>query len=66
MGLYASAISGSLIAHILSILSGINLIMTFFFVIFEGLIQAFVFTILTATYLALVLQPTHEDEPGVI
>lgn len=66
MGLYSHALSGSLLAHLLSIISGVNLIMMLFFVIFEGLIQAFVFTILTATYLGLVLHQQPAHEPGVI
>jgi F-type H+-transporting ATPase subunit a len=51
--LWHSAISGSAYTQILGTLLGINLIITLFFGIFEGLIQAFVFSILTLTYLSM-------------
>ncbi len=59
--LYTHALSSSFIFEILGLLSGINYIVLLFFVIFEGLIQAFVFTMLSLTYLALA---TQESEPG--
>lgn len=60
--IYQSAIAGSIIWELLGIISGLNLIMTLFFVIFEGVIQAFVFTMLSLTYLAIAIQP-EEGEP---
>lgn len=51
-----SAVSGSIILQLLNIAVGLQLIMTFFFVMFEGVIQAFVFTMLTLTSLSLALQ----------
>lgn len=57
--LLLSAISGSLIAELFALLTGINLVMALFFGIFESLIQAFVFAMLTLTSLSLAL---HTDE----
>jgi F-type H+-transporting ATPase subunit a len=62
MHIYNSAIAGSIIFETLGMLSGFNLLATFFFVIFEGFIQAFVFTMLTLTYLAIAIE--HEEMPG--
>jgi len=47
--IYRKAISGSIIYNFLAIFTGINLLVTTFFVIFEGFLQAFVFSILTLT-----------------
>jgi F0F1-type ATP synthase membrane subunit a len=41
-------------------LVSVNLLITGFFVLFEGALQAFVFTMLTLTYLSLAIQ----DEGG--
>lgn len=54
--LWMAAISGSLLLELVGILSGINLIIVFFFGLFEGFLQAFVFTMLTLTYLSLAVQ----------
>lgn len=43
-------------------LTGLNLIITFFFGIFEGAIQAFVFSVLSLTYLSLGIQGEHSEE----
>ncbi len=51
--LWHSAISNSLIKQLMGLFFGINLIVLAFFGLFEGLIQAFVFSILSLTYLAL-------------
>ncbi len=51
--LYFSAIKGSVILELLGILSGLNFVMITFFTLFEGLLQAFVFAMLTLTYLSL-------------
>lgn len=54
--IYFSAISGSLILETLGLVTGINLIMILFFNLFEGFLQAFVFTMLSLTYLAMAIQ----------
>ena len=56
-----SALSGSFLLQLLGIITGFNLIMVLFFGLFEGFIQAFVFTILTLTYLAMAVQPEDTD-----
>ncbi len=58
--IYTSAISISLFTELFGLISGINFLVLSFFIIFEGLIQAFVFTMLTLTYLAIAIQPTEE------
>lgn len=52
--LFHGAIAGILALEILTI--PINILLTFFFVLFEGFIQAFVFSMLTLTYLAVEIQ----------
>ncbi len=59
VGLLKKATSGSILINIILIGTGLNLIVTFFFGLFEAFIQAFVFTILATTYLSLATQ-THE------
>lgn len=51
--LWYGAISNHVIFEIIGILSGVNLIITLFFILFEGFIQAFVFAMLSLTYLSL-------------
>lgn len=51
--LWAKAKSGSVMAHILGLLFGINLITMLFFGLFEGFIQAFVFSVLSLTYISM-------------
>lgn len=58
--LFHSAISGVLLFELAGIISGLNLLLTMFFVLFEGVIQAFVFSMLTLTYLAVEIQEEHE------
>lgn len=53
--LYFTAIKGSFLFELLGILTGMNLLIVFFFTIFEGLLQAFVFAMLTFTYLSMKL-----------
>jgi F-type H+-transporting ATPase subunit a len=55
-GLWLQAISGSIIWQALAIITGINLIIMLFFGLFESLIQAFVFSILSLTYLSMAVQ----------
>lgn len=51
--LYFSAISGSIIFESFGLLTGFNFLITGFFTVFEGLLQAFVFAMLTLTYLSI-------------
>jgi F-type H+-transporting ATPase subunit a len=51
--LYFSAIRGSIILELLGIASGMNFLIVAFFTLFEGLLQAFVFAMLTLTYLSI-------------
>jgi F-type H+-transporting ATPase subunit a len=59
--MYASARSMSVIFEILGLLSSFNFIVIGFFIFFEGLIQAFVFTMLTLTYLGNALSIEGEE-----
>lgn len=51
--LYFTAIQGSVGFELLGIFSGMNLLIVCFFTLFEGLLQAFVFAMLTLTYLSI-------------
>jgi F-type H+-transporting ATPase subunit a len=51
--LYFTTISGSIILETLGLISGTNFLIIAFFTIFEGLLQAFVFAMLTLTYISL-------------
>lgn len=57
------AISGSWIRQTLALVTGINLIIVLFFGLFEAFIQAFVFSILSITYITMAVQ--KGDEHGV-
>ncbi len=61
--IYKKALSGSIILNTLGAMLGINLLITCFFVVFEGFLQAFVFSILTLTNIAMAVKT--EDE-GII
>ena len=54
--IYFTAIEGSFWLELGGIITGINLILKVFFCLFEGYLQAFVFTMLTLTYLAIAMQ----------
>jgi len=54
--LYYNTIEGSWLGESFGLLSGINFLITLFFGLFEGFLQAFVFTMLTVTYLSIALQ----------
>jgi F-type H+-transporting ATPase subunit a len=58
--LYLNLIQKSILLEFAGIISGLNLLVISFFGIFEAFLQAFVFTMLTLTYLALGTQ--HEEE----
>jgi F-type H+-transporting ATPase subunit a len=60
--LYVSAIGGSWIWETLGILTGLNFIIILFFGVFEGFLQAFVFTMLTITYLSIAIKG---EEPPI-
>lgn len=57
--LWTGFIRSSWYLQVFGLMSGLNLIILGFFGVFEGVIQAFVFTILTTTYLS--LATTHQD-----
>ncbi len=61
VGMWKSALAGSLIFQLLGIITGMNFLIVLFFGLFEGFIQAFVFTVLTLTYLAMAVQPEDTD-----
>lgn len=58
--LYSKILSGSTIAQIIGLASGANFFIFLIFGIFEGLIQAFVFTMLTLTYLSMEIAPEKD------
>lgn len=57
--IYSTVVQTSWIAEILTLISGLNILIVGFFIIFEGFLQAFVFAMLTLTYLSIAL--AHED-----
>ncbi len=54
--MYFAAIKGSVLFETVAILSGVNIIITVFFSLFEGFLQAFVFAMLSLTYLSIAQQ----------
>ena len=54
--IYFSAIQGSFVLELIGLASGINLTLAVFFGMFEGFLQAFVFAMLSLTYLSIALQ----------
>jgi F-type H+-transporting ATPase subunit a len=52
-GIFQQAVSGSLLFQSIALVSGLGLLLTCFFVIFEGFLQAFVFSILSLTTIAM-------------
>jgi len=54
--LYLHAIGGNWIGEIIGIVTGVNILIVLFFVLFAGFIQAFVFSILSLTYLSLAIR----------
>lgn len=55
-GIYLRLIEGSILAETIGMFSGVALVITLFFGLFEGFLQAFVFSMLTLTYLSIALQ----------
>lgn len=60
--IYSAVIQSSWIAELFTLLSGLNIIIVGFFIIFEGFLQAFVFAMLTLTYLSIAL--AHDEDIG--
>lgn len=58
--IFHHAISGSVILNFTATLLGVNLLITMFFIIFEGFLQAFVFSILSLTNIAMAVQTEGE------
>lgn len=54
--MYKKTVAGSIISHIIATLMGLPFIVTLFFVVFEGALQAFVFSTISLTNLALLVQ----------
>lgn len=63
--IYFNIIRGSFLYQSIGLLSGINLIVLLFFGLFEGVIQAFVFAMLTITYISIGISSEHDDTAGV-
>jgi F-type H+-transporting ATPase subunit a len=60
--IWLSTIEGSVVREVLGIISGMNLFVILgFFGLFEGFLQAFVFTMLSLTYLAIALQGEADE-----
>ena len=57
--IYTAVLQTSWLLEIIGLISGINILIVGFFILFEGFLQAFVFTMLAMTYLAIAL--SHED-----
>ena len=62
--LYTKMVSSSIILQTLTLITGSNILMLCLFGIFEGVIQAFVFAMLTLTYLSMEIVHESEDEPS--
>ncbi|MGA9530534.1 MAG: FoF1 ATP synthase subunit a, partial [Candidatus Babeliales bacterium] len=60
--LYTTSLFGSLLLETFSLVMGVNIVITLFFGLFEGFLQASVFTMLTLTYLSLELQTEQQEE----
>jgi F-type H+-transporting ATPase subunit a len=54
--IYLNAIKGSLLLECIGLISGFNLAILIFFGLFEGCLQAFVFTMLSLTYLSIAIR----------
>jgi len=54
--MYQKVIQGSVIWETAGLLSGLNFTILFFFGLFEGFLQAFVFAMLSLTYLSIAIQ----------
>lgn len=59
--IYLHAIKGSIILESVGLLSGLNILISLFFTLFEGTLQAFVFAMLSLTYLSLAINAEEEE-----
>lgn len=59
LGIFKTAIAGSWIGNILVTVTGVNIVILVFFILFEGFLQAFVFSILSLTNLTMAV---HEEQ----
>lgn len=62
VSIYMSTIRGSFLWELFGLLSGFNILLALFFGLFEGFLQAFVFAMLSLTYLSIAL--TEEENHG--
>ena len=62
VSIFKGVIAGSFLWQTLALALGINLILMLFFGLFEGFIQAFVFSILSITYISMAAQKSEEHE----
>lgn len=60
--LYAKMMSGSIILQTFGLVSGMDISILLLFGVFEGIIQAFVFTMLTMTYLSMEILPEDDQD----
>lgn len=60
--IFQQGVSGSFILNLVGTLFGINLILIGFFILFEGFLQAFVFSILSLTNIAMAVQIEEHEE----
>lgn len=64
VSIYSMVVQSWWIAEVFTLLSGINILIVGFFIIFEGFLQAFVFAMLTLTYLSIALAHDHDEDLG--
>lgn len=60
--IYTMALQSSWVFELAGLITGMNITMIAFFILFEGFLQAFVFTMLAMTYLSIAL--AHNEEIG--
>lgn len=60
--LYNELLSKSVFLQMAGLASGMNIALLFVFAVFEGLMQAFVFAMLSLTYLSMEITPEEEDD----
>jgi len=60
--LWFKFVGSSIIFQIIGLLTGTNLLLQLVFCVFDGTIQAFVFSMLTLTYLSMEIAPEEESE----
>jgi len=56
-----SLLGGRWFTEVFGMMSGLNIIVTLFFTIFEGFIQAFVFSMLSLTYISIAVAPKEHE-----